>query len=202
MMKKMYTAIFIILASLGMMDLAWSAAVNWGGHWYEKIEAPGMSWDSAKTDAISRGGYLVVITSAAENLFLTHNRYLGDLENGENRLDGYWTGGYQAEGASEPDGGWAWVNGEAFVYNNWFWEGEPNNNSGDPGLNENRIVFAHGISIADGKAWNDREESGAGIPGYIIEYESTPASAVPLPSSLLLMGAGILGLAGAGRRKK
>jgi hypothetical protein len=180
-----------------MIGSAGAAAVNWGGHWYEKIDAPDIEWINAKTDAEAKGGYLVVITSAAENSFLTYNSYLGDLENGNDLLDGYWTGGYQIDGSDEPDQGWAWVNGEAFSYNNWGRGGEPNN-YGD----ENRIVFAHNIYLPDGKEWNDREDSGSGIPGYIVEYDTKPVSAVPIPSTLFLTGFGIFGLAGAGRRKK
>lgn len=64
-------------------------------------------------------GHLATITSAAENQFVSS---IGDL-----RL--YWLGGYQPPGSQEPAGGWTWITGEPFAFNNWDVT-EPNNVDG------------------------------------------------------------------------
>ena len=100
----------------------------------------------------------MTVTSATENLFLT-NTYSA------NGLHYHWLGGVQPAGSSEPSGGWSWVSGEPFVFNNWA-GGEPNNTGGI----ENRIVFDHGTT-ANGKNWNDLA-AGTATSGYIVEYEA------------------------------
>jgi hypothetical protein len=191
-MKKVYLSVLILAVCTGMASLAGATAVQWveNGHWYEKIEGS-LSWGDASAQAQSMGGYLVTITSAEENLFLTNNSDLGNFDNGGDLLDGYWTGGYQPSGSIEPGGGWAWVTGEAFSYSHWYWGGEPNNSDG-----EDFMVFAHEIDIInhDGKAWNDTKDNTA--RGYVVEYNP-----VPEPTTFLLLGFGFLGVAGISRRK-
>ena len=73
-----------------------------------------------KSAAEVRGGYLATITSAQENTFvhnlITANEYWINV-GVDSR--GPWLGGYQPAGSLEPAGGWTWVTGEAFVYQNW-----------------------------------------------------------------------------------
>jgi hypothetical protein len=83
------------------------------------------------------------------------------------------------------------VTGEAFGYNNWP-DGEPNNWGGD----ERYIAFDHGFSITDGKVWNDLGVGGTNY-GFIVEYES-----VPEPSTMLLLGSGLVGLVAFRKRFK
>jgi len=191
-MRKCMALAFILAVSIFMTGSAGATAVYWGvsGHWYERVETSGITWTDANTAARNKGGHLVAITSAAENLFLTNNIKLGD--GSVDKLHFFWTGGYQLSGSSEPDGGWSWVTGETFSYSNWC-PGEPN----DSGGNENYIIFDHGFT-GDGKMWNDIAGS-AGACGYVVEYDKNP---VPVPPTILLLGTGIAGMTGFRLRRK
>ena len=148
------------------------------GHYYEFVASPGICWGAAQTAAAARsyngmGGYLMTITSAAENAFVTTK----DPGN-------FWIGASDA--AAEGD--WRWVTGpetgQKFwqstntnptapntggattpgAYSNWD-GGEPNNFQ--PG-GEN---YAH-IYGTSGK-WNDLANCGNqnfGLGGYLVEY--------------------------------
>ncbi len=67
----------VLAAGLGLSAQAQSAAIEWtagsggNGHFYEVLSGL-ENWDSARADALSRGGYLATITSAAENTFVTN----------------------------------------------------------------------------------------------------------------------------------
>ena len=64
-------------------------------------------------------GYLATLTDQAENDFVYS---MGNPQ-------WHWVGGFQNLNSptySEPSGGWEWVTGEAWVYENWH-PGEPNN---------------------------------------------------------------------------
>jgi hypothetical protein len=137
--------------------------VQWvsNGHWYDVVDASAINWLEANAVASAKQfnglkGHLVTITSEAENQFLVDSfgANLGDR----------WIGGFQAEGAPEPNGGWTWVTGEFWEYTNWS-AGEPNNALGG----ENAIIFT------TEPMWNDKDASdnASWIPGYVIEYEPT-----------------------------
>jgi hypothetical protein len=159
------------------------------GHFYEAVLAPsGITWADAQSAAVSRGGYLASITSAGENSF-AYGLISGNLSYWQvtgTESWGPWLGGLQPAGSPEPSGGWTWVTGEAFSYQNWAGL-QPNNNQ-----NENRIQF-HGHNAPGGApTWNDLNDSNIQyVRGYIIEF-----AAVPEPSTLLLLAAGVLMLIG------
>ena len=98
-------------------SVQWSVADGGNGHFYEAFSVPdGISWTSASQIADLMGGYLVTITSQAENDFVY------DLINYDMYWDGPsgpWIGGYQPPGSPEPAGGWTWVTDEPFIYSNW-----------------------------------------------------------------------------------
>jgi len=154
----------------------WSSDVGGNDHFYEVVSVPsGISWYQANTSAMSAGGYLATITSAAENSFVYSildydMHFIGEWDWGP------WLGGYQPAGSAEPYGGWRWVTGEPFTYTNWK-PGNPDNAGGI----ENYLHFLQGPQ------WNDIAPYGAwnSIPleGYIVEY-------IPEPATLLFLGLG------------
>jgi hypothetical protein len=149
------------------------------GHFYEPISVPGgISWTDASEAANLKGGYLVTITSQAENDFvhgLINDAMYWDGPSGP------WIGGYQPEGSPEPAGGWRWVTDEPFVYANWN-DQQPNEWHGN---NESRIHFGF---VNRTPFWNDVPDTavtveGRRIRGYIVET-------IPEPATLLLLGFG------------
>lgn len=164
----------------------WGAQAGGNGHFYEAVRAPsGITWGAAQSIAVSRGGYLATITSAAENNFV-YGLVSGNLNYWHitgTESWGPWLGGLQPPGSSEPAGGWTWVTGEAFSYQNWA-ALQPNNNGGA----ENRIQF-HGHNAPGGAAtWNDLTDTAVQyVRGYVIE-------SIPEPSVFTLLGMGLLGI--------
>ena len=125
--------------------------VNYNGHSYYLVAEP-MRWDEAKVYAEEMGGYLIVITSKAENNVV---KQLQDASG----IIVCWLG------AEKTSGQWRWVTGEAFVYQCWY-PGEPNNAEG--------IEFYLGRSLGDidNVKWNDFPIDDSTIQGFIIEIDS------------------------------
>lgn len=153
------------------------------GHFYEYVEATGITWTIAKTDAASRTyfglkGYLATITSAEEAKL-----------SGEQAAGAGWIGGSDAE----TEGTWKWVTGpetgKTFYKNGAtngtdipfsFWNtGEPNNQNNE----DYAHVTAPGVGVSG--SWNDLSNTGSTISGddyqprgYIVEYGGTPGDPV------------------------
>ena len=158
--------------------------VQWlaNGHYYEAISFPaGITWDDARIYAASLShmgmpGHLASITSLEENAFI-----VGVL-GGPSVLNGYFLGGYQSTGSTEPDGNWKWITGETWSISNWT-SGEPNNAySGgaivDPpeGLTTEEVLHLW----ANNGSWNDVPQR-SGWGGLIVEYEPS-AGLSPVPT--------------------
>lgn len=153
------------------------------GHWYDSIAVSGgINWDDARTAAESSAfggaqGHLVTITSAAEQSFLETNMPAATF--GAPGVFGYWIGGYRPGGSTD----FSWVTGETFgPYTNWN-GGEPNFDEPPAGIH----FFGVGSPLG---TWNDATAAIWNFGGYVVEYEG-----VPLPPSLLLLIAGLVGLA-------
>lgn len=130
------------------------------GHYYEFVNASGITWENAKNAAAAKTlyglkGYLVTITSAAEN------QLISSKANGNG-----WIGASDA--ASE--GVWKWVTGpeaETLLssgYTNWA-SGEPNDSNG-----EDYAHFYGTSSDTNYTKWNDFAGNNSNITGYIVEY--------------------------------
>ena len=153
-------------ANVTMGAIQWKVEDGGNGHYYEAVTVPGITFNDAKIDAAIQKGYLVTITSQAEQDFITSQVIRDGF--------GYRIGGFQPAGSPEPDGNWQWVTGEAFEYTNWH-SGEPNNQLTFGG--EDTIV------VWTGNQWNDGPGSYNHYEGYILEI-------VPQPATILILGLG------------
>ncbi|MFO0838082.1 MAG: thrombospondin type 3 repeat-containing protein [Phycisphaerae bacterium] len=135
------------------------------GHYFEVVLSTGITWDAARSAALSRSlfgvsGDLATITSTAENSGVLLAFSGVDLR-------GLWLGGSQSPGSVEPAGGWTWISGEPWSFTNWFGT-EPNNSTGYfMGLNEDRL-----ITWSTDAQWNDAAGAlnTATVSGYLVEY--------------------------------
>jgi len=146
------------------------------GHYYEFVSSAGVTWTNARTAAAARSyygmqGYLVTVTSALENSFVS------------GKLAGQgWMGASDA--ASE--GVWRWVTGpeglEASGAGRQFWQGLSNGSvvngqyrnwsGGEPNNCCSGENYAHFLSNG---AWNDYpDNAGGNIAGYVAEYGGMP----------------------------
>jgi len=113
---------------------------NYNGHSYYRSTGNAF-WTDARTACSNMGGYLVTVTSAAENNFIFS----------------LWPSGWIGLTDEVNEGVWRWVTGEPYSYSSWN-PGEPNNAG-----NEDYIQFVGG-----GK-WNDLPNNIA-LP-YVIEFD-------------------------------
>ncbi|MBI5578781.1 MAG: PEP-CTERM sorting domain-containing protein [Deltaproteobacteria bacterium] len=196
MKKKLVAGYAIGFMILIVAGIAQAAIVQWAtnGHYYDAIAFPsGITWNDAKTFAenstyLGMNGHLATVTSVNENSFIVNN--LG----GPSAVNRFLLGGFQPAGSPEPGGNWQWVTGETWSFTNWD-PSEPNNaysggaifNSQATSTSEEVLHFYHNAG-----QWNDVPLM-SGWGGLIVEYEPSP---VPLPSSMLLFGSGLVGLIG------
>lgn len=161
------------------------------GHWYQAF--PGvLSWDKANDAARSRGGTLATITTAGEQAFIAS--HFPDACNA-----GYWLGGRQQPGQSDPASGWSWVTGETWDYTNWLPGAEPGHPN-NQGPDEDRLAL-HGYMGTNPEGfWNDTQRWDA--PGFLCEWEraTTPGQTafvgrLPLPPGLKFQSASSSNLA-------
>nr|NCS17784.1 hypothetical protein [Microcystis aeruginosa G13-12] len=168
-----------LLNSLNLKQ--WKSEEGGNGHYYKVIYQPnGISWNTAKAEAEALGGYLVTITSAEENNFVS-NLFSGNSSAWKNLgIDtrGPWIGGFQPSNSPEPNGGWQWVSGEPFNYTNW---GVSANGDKQPldanDFGEDYIhFFGGGNNNFTAKTWNDLHADTSSYGGnplaYIIELDS------------------------------
>jgi hypothetical protein len=145
----------------------WRVEDGGNGHWYElRIRANGLSWTSARTEALGRGGQLATATSIAECNFIFDIAKV-DAAWTQNRYVGPWLGGKQsstAPGFSEPADGWVWDSGEQWNFTNW----DSFNPSNGPSGPEDFLHMA-GYSAS----WNDIRGDGEGnVRSAIVEYSA------------------------------
>ena len=181
----------------GAVPVQWTVESGGNGHFYDFLgnQLAGnpntYSWDGARVDAESRGGYLATPTSAAEWAFMQSQMYdwVGPVDPvystcgacGNRSYQG-WLGGFQNTSSpsySEPGGGWEWVTGEPWSFTAWH-GGEPNNSGGEDHI----MTWFHNAG-----GWNDHVPTNI---RYFIEYNTNP---IPEPSTALLIGLGLSALA-------
>lgn len=134
------------------------AAAAYNGHSYLLVEER-MTWTQARDYAESLGGYLVCITSAEEQDFVS------TLISGGTQTF-YWIG---ATDEAE-EGVWTWLSGEPFVYSNWASRQPDNYYLGE---NESYVGVARvNTNWAKANKWNDFTNTGSepGLTGLVIEW--------------------------------
>jgi hypothetical protein len=177
---KLLLKVFCLVAGIGLVaSQAYALPVQWGtnGHYYELVFAVG-DWDNANAAAQTSSfngyaGHLATLTSQAEYNFSK------SIVNGAGEWSIVWIGAASGDGVS-------WVNGEGPVDVS-SWSSSPWG-AGQPDLG------GHGVAMGGpgySYSWATKPAA-AGTGNYVVEYE---ASSVPEPSTFILLGAGIGGLA-------
>lgn len=169
-----------ILAVLLVALLAMPAfAYNWvtnptNGHRYALTNTPVLqpTWVEAEAEAVSVGGHLATIRNVEEEQWLKSTY----------GTDWLWIG----LNDTRELGHFVWSSGEPVSYTNWN-PSSPSDSNG-PG---NGVGYNIGLE----RGWVD-------FPDWYRLYGIIELQPVPEPSSLLVLGSGLVGLIGVIRRKK
>lgn len=197
-MKKLLWGLFSVFLCVAFVGpasaLVWDVGEGANGHEYKIYyfeDNADKNWESARSALVGTGYTLAAITSSQEQKFIQD--YLNkEAVSGKKDL---WIGGKQDPKEALPKEGWSWVTGEKWDYQSWI-AGEANDyydgrNGYDP---INSEMF---LSVRSGSNWNWNDEGNLGnISGYLAE-----TAPVPEPGTIVLMGLGLVGLAGVGRKK-
>lgn len=179
---------FVVPHAASAALVQWNSGTGANNHYYMATEKA-MSWADSNALALSMGGNIVSITSAAEQNFL-QTAFLS----GGNASTIYWIG--LNDVATE--GKYVWTTGESADYWN-FAPGDPNNLNGLEDYNVMNWHYAHGYG-SYGK-WGDISDNGY-LFKTIIEFNGDPAKAVPAPAPLALLATGLISITLLRRRKE
>lgn len=127
------------------------------GHTYELVRDTAVNWSDAAAAATAQGGYLVTITSAAEQAFVE-----GMLSGSGAGAGSYYIGLTKPTGVTGTPGGvtaaeYKWVTGESTAYQHWLPSpAQPDNEGGNETVGSVLWNLA-GDGTSDGRSgyWND-----------------------------------------------
>lgn len=137
---------------------------------YAVIRAPGpLRWDEALEAAQRTGGTLATIGGAEEQAEIDALLRTSPAAFTRKQIllitayIGPWIGAFQSGGAAEPAGGWTWVDGTPWRFQNWK-AGEPNN----LGVNEDyAMIYCRAAPVCG--EWNDADSFVLRSATYLIE---------------------------------
>lgn len=155
------------------------------GHVYQYV-ASSLDWNAAKLaaeqlNAYGKTGYLVTITSAAENNFvklrLSGDAWIGASDSG---TEGTW------KWVTGPEAGttfWSGADNGSTVGGNYAsWGGGEPNNSGDEDCGEEYVASG---------TWNDLPCSGTTIDGYVAEFGDNTSSTTVVSKNVSIVTADV-----------
>jgi Lectin C-type domain len=138
------------------------------------------TWTASETTAVSLGGQLATVTSAADDTWIlnTFSPYSGTTIS-------LWIGLYDPTGAASNDSGsqhannFIWSSGQSSAYRNWA-SGEPNDDSVWGGEYYTALFLQTYRSVLPGQ-WNDQNNTSSGLSDFgLVEV-------VPEPDSLMFV---------------
>jgi hypothetical protein len=197
-MKKLeYLFISIFIMSLLLIGLtSISQAYTWqtyNGHEYA-VTNTWESWVAAEAEAVTQGGHLVTINDAPENAWVSATFKDNYIENlyGQSQAAAVNIGYYLIDPTNNT---WGWISGETSTYTNLYsgWNGYTGPHA-----------YLHTDNHFAPETWNHAywHTEEPGVSGYLKGVIERPATGVPEPTTMLLLGLGLIGLAGVRRKFK
>lgn len=184
----------LVLASTSQVEA--SSVFDWqinpaNGHEYRLTSGPS-SWQEAEAEAESVGGYLVTLTTAAEEAWFISVFSSPPFSNLSGNIA--WMG---LTDVNSTPGDFRWITGEPLTYTDWR-HGNPDN-----------IGVEHYVMFFQGEGWDNRTNYDQQWPDFDAgprrsDYGVIERSVTPEPASLTMAALGglfALGVCARGRRR-